>query len=442
MSLTPLQPWIAARLADRAVPLTRARLAAYQLDKLRETIAWAQARSAFYRRHLTGLSAADLVQLGDFAQYPFTTAEHLRCNPLAFLCVSQGEVSRVVTLQTSGTSGDPKRIYFSEADQELTVDFFHHGMSVLTEPGDRVLILLPGGRPGGVADLLRTGLNRLGARGIHHGPVVDIERTLQVLAAERAAVLVGIPAQVLALARSSRSARVPVQRVLLSTDHVPRAVAAEIERRWNCEVYSHYGMTEMGFGGGVQCRQRHGYHMREADLYFEIIDPESGAVLPDGQSGEVVFTTLTRTAMPLIRYRTGDVTRFLPEPCACGTVLRAMAPVKGRITGRLELAAGGTLTLADLDEAIFAVPDVIDFEASLTRCGKRDCLCVKVVFKSVVGTAAEAAINEVLHSIPALRRALALEQLTTSVTTVPGGGRCRRLTSKRVLADLRGESSK
>ena len=81
----------------------------------------------------------------------------------------------------------------------------------------------------------------------------------------------------------------------------------------------------------MECRARNGYHLREADLFFEVVDPVSGSPVPDGTPGEVVFTTLTRRAMPLIRYRTGDVAAMLPGPCACGSPLRRLSRIAGRL---------------------------------------------------------------------------------------------------------------
>ena len=107
-----------------------------------------------------------LRSLRDLSHLPFTTPEDLRQDPGQFVCVSQDEVARIITLPTSGTSGLPKRIYFSAEDQELTVDFFQIGMSTLARPGDRVLILLPGPKPGTVGQLLTVGLERLGCNPI------------------------------------------------------------------------------------------------------------------------------------------------------------------------------------------------------------------------------------------------------------------------------------
>jgi phenylacetate-coenzyme A ligase PaaK-like adenylate-forming protein len=112
-------------------------------------------------------------------------------------------------------------------------------------------------------------------------------------------------------------------------------------------------MTEMGFGGGVECEARSGCHLREADLHFEIVDPRSGTPVPEGTSGEIVFTTLMRRAMPLIRYRTGDVGRMIPEPCGCGTVLKTLEKVRVRMSSVRRLRSGGLLSMADLDEVLF-----------------------------------------------------------------------------------------
>jgi phenylacetate-coenzyme A ligase PaaK-like adenylate-forming protein len=133
----------------------------------------------------------------------------------------------------------------------------------------------------------------------------------------------------------------------------------------------------MGLGGGVDCKARRGYHLREVDLYFEIIDPISGEALPDDEYGEVVFTTLTRRGMPLIRYRTGDVSRFIPEACPCGTQLKTLEKITHRLSGSISI---GTryMTMADLDEALFAINGVLNFTATMTHENGHDCLHLAV----------------------------------------------------------------
>ncbi len=144
MDLTPLEPWIAHKIGATGA-LTRDALTAYQLAALNETLAWVRARSPFYRERLAD-APPTLAALEDLPALPFTTADDIQTEPLRFVCVSQSEISRVVTLDTSGTTGHSKRLYFTADDQALTVDFFQAGMSTFTRPGDRVLILLRGPR--------------------------------------------------------------------------------------------------------------------------------------------------------------------------------------------------------------------------------------------------------------------------------------------------------
>ncbi len=197
-----------------------------------------------------------------------------------------------------------------------------------------------------------------------------------------------------------------IKTVLLSADYVPAAIVREIEHAWGCHVFNHYGMTEMGLGAAVDCKALSGYHVREADLYFEIIDPETGYPLPDGETGEVVFSTLTRTGMPLIRYRTGDLSRFVPEPCPCGTILKRLDWVRGRIDGSVRLGGGYTLTVADLDEALFPLPGLLNFRVEMLRDVNSDYLKVLLYTTGAppVNLCRDAGV--VLESIPAIRSAV------------------------------------
>lgn len=357
MAPNPLDAWT-ARAIGAGLPLTRAALDAYQRHQLRETIAWAQQRSPFYRRLLRGAKSTELSDL------PFTTADDLRRNDPPLLCVSQSEISHVVTLDTSGTSGPPKRLFFTPEEQEATLDFFTHGMRLPARPGDRVLILFPGGREGSVGDLLARALERLGAVPIAHGWPDDPAAAAAVLRHERPDVVAGVPVPVLAVARHAARGGAPVRvrSVLLSADHAAGSVRRGLTALWGCEVFEHYGMTEMGLGGGVDCATHAGYHVREGELLVEVVDPATGEPLPAGEPGEVVVTTLRRRGMPLIRYRTGDYSRLFADPCPCGSPLRRLERISRRVAGSIHVGPV-ELTIGMLDEAVFAVPRVVDFRA-------------------------------------------------------------------------------
>lgn len=360
-AITPLDAWISGKL-DR--PLSQ--LNQYRLERLNQVLAYARERSPFYRDHLDRRAPQYLASLADWEKVPFVTAADLRAQHQRMLCVSHGEVARVVTLRTSGTTAEPKRIFFSEPDLELTRDFFGVGMSTLVGPGDKVLIMLPGPTPHSVADLLGQGLARIPVHSRMHWPVTDLAAVAGEIREGGFNALVGAPAQVMALARHPAGRALgadTIKAVLLSTDYIPRAVVAEIEAVWGCPVFEHYGMTEMGYGGGVQCAAQRGYHLREADLFFEVIDPHTGRPCPPGEPGEVVFTTLTRQAMPLLRYRTGDLAAWEQGPCPCGSALPLLGLVQGRLERGVVLSTGRRLTMSELDEAVLPVPGVVGFAA-------------------------------------------------------------------------------
>jgi phenylacetate-CoA ligase len=158
-----------------------------------------------------------------------------------------------------------------------------------------------------------------------------------------------------------------IDRVLLSADYVPESLVKNIEENFGCTVFSHYGMTEMGFGGGVECSAFEGYHLRESDLYFEVLDPESGMPVEDGLLGEVAFTTLNRRGMPLIRYRTGDISRFIEGNCGCGSNHRRLDKVRGRKSEFIELPNGLFIGLPELDEEMFKIRGVVNYKVKLYR---------------------------------------------------------------------------
>ncbi|MDT8900696.1 DVU_1553 family AMP-dependent CoA ligase [Anaeroselena agilis] len=416
---TRLDAWAAEKIGGTA--FSREQLERYQLAKLRATVDWALDNSPFYRDLLAGRAGTSLDSLADLSLFPFTTADDLRRHGPRFLCVSQSDISRVVTLDSSGTTGAAKRLYFTPADREATLAFFSYGMANLVEKGDKVLILLPGERPGGVGDLLATALQRGGIRPVPHGFVRSLSATLAVIAREQTGCLVGAPAQVLALARWAESdgLALPVKSVLLSTDHVPRIVVSELKRIWGCDVFEHYGMTELGLGGGTDCAAHAGCHLHEADFLFEIVDPATGVPMPAGEEGEVVVTTLVRRGMPLIRYRTGDISRIIPGPCLCGSPLRRLAPVARRKDGFVALGGHGGFTLADLDEALFAIPGLTGFTAAVDNRRRATRLTITASLAAAPG--GERKLSAALETVPAIRHARQAGDLAVALTV----GRCR-----------------
>ncbi|NLD19652.1 MAG: phenylacetate--CoA ligase family protein [Clostridiales bacterium] len=331
--------------------LSRKELDEYIKRRLRETVKYAGRNSTFYKERLAGFEDQDDSRGEDFIEWfktiPFTDPAELKARELDFLCVRPSEISRIVTLNTGGTTGNPKRIYFTEEDQQLTVSFFERGMQWIVGKGDRVLILMPARITGSIGLLLAEGLNGFGAKGISYGlPKMDddgeAEKLLSLIADEKVGCVVAIPTHMKGLAdaneRRRKGERVKLDSVLLSAEYVSAEIAGRVAKSFDCKVYEHYGMTEMGLGCAVSCGKGRGYHIREKDLYLEIIDPETGEIIKDDRMGEIVFTTLTRKGMPFIRYRTGDKSRWILGDCPCGSVLKRIERVgdRGEIKGYLK----------------------------------------------------------------------------------------------------------
>ena len=364
MSAATLDPWMAARMG-LAAPLTREAIDDWRLARLNETIVYARAASPFYcaRRDWTD---GPLAKIEDLARLPFTTAADLLANDPPLLALSQGAIARVVTLETSGTSGSPKRLYFTPDDLEATVDFFHHGMALFARPGDRAAIAFPGRQPGGVAAGLAVALRRLGVAPVVAPPPLDPVALAAWLREERPDVVAGPPVPLLAAARVAANdggAPIRARAVLLSSDHVAASLARALTAAWGAEVFRHWGMTETGYGGAVDCAFHSGCHLREDELLVEVVDPATGEPAPAGVVGEIVVSTLRRRGAPLLRYRTGDLARRIETPCKCGSALMRLDGFAGRVGAGAPLASGGELTLPRLDEALFAVEAVSDFGA-------------------------------------------------------------------------------
>ena len=443
--VNPLDAWTAEKIGCAGRSLTRADLLDYQLRQLRETVAWAKQRSPFYRRLLGGFDEATLTSLDDLRRLPFTTADDLRRNDPSLLCVSQSEISHVVTLETSGTNGPPKRLFFTPQEQEATLDFFDHGMRLPARAGDRVLIFFPGERLGSVGDLLARALERLGATPIPFGWPHNLAKAAEALHRERPDVVAGVPVPVQAVARYAAASSVKsncppvrVRSVLLSADHAAGSLRQSLSHLWGCEVFDHYGMTEMGLGGGVDCAAHDGYHLRESELLIEVVDPATGEPVSVGEFGEVVMTTLNRRGMPLIRYRTGDRSRLLPGTCVCGSALARLDRIVGRIGAEIPLGEAGKLTIAMLDEAVFAFDDILDYEASY-ESGTPPSLSVLLhVTDNTVGESACHAVSIALSRHPQIAAAVRASGLRLAVAVSPSDGNLD-VRGKRRIVVLDGE---
>ncbi len=348
--ISPVHRWVAGRtgLGKELNPETLRR---WQSERLAETVQYARNRSRFYMNRLPDHN--------NLKELPFTLPSDLANDPLSFLALPRNKVARISTLSNSGTTFMKKRVFFSESDLECTKAFFAAGMMTMTSPGDRVQILISNRTENSLGSLLSESLERIGVGSEISGIIRTAGKAIE--DSKGADCLVGMPAEIIYMCRTEPSLR--PKSVLLAADIAPQSVIKSIEETWKCRVFIHYGHTEFGYGCAVDCEEHDGLHLRHADLVFEIIDPGTNEPAVQGERGEIVITTLSNEAMPLIRYRTGNISYLIDTPCKCGSNLPRLGRIEGRYNNLVRTSEGKTLSIYQLDEIIFADPAVRSFEA-------------------------------------------------------------------------------
>jgi len=351
-TVSTVDRWISF-LTGQVSSLTPDKLREWQLQKIRDTIALA-AKGDFYGNRLFGIDSDKIKSFEDFEKLPFTTSDDLSKEHASFLRISPSSVKRIVTQRTSGTTGEMKRMYFTEGDVKRTEEFFTYALSDYVRSGQKAIVFLSNETEDGIGDLLKRAFYRIGVETKIHGYINDIGSAAS--AARGSDFFIGMPAEMLKLCRAVPELNPGV--VLLSADYVPDSIINSLEKTWGCDVIRHFGMTETCFGCAVDCNEAGGQHIRHGDFYIEIINPDNGKPVPNGEVGEIVITTLSNEALPLIRYKTGDMGNLDYEVCACGGVLPRLGKVLGRIQN-----LGSPLNIHGLDELIFSFDSVNAYEA-------------------------------------------------------------------------------
>jgi phenylacetate-CoA ligase len=322
---------------DRAETLPRERLDALALERLRSTVARVLRSQPFGAARLAGAgigSPGDVGSVGDLAGLPFTGKADLRAHyPFGLLAVPRERLVRVHA--SSGTHGKPTVVGYTPADLENWTELMARCMT------------MAGVRPGMVIHNANGYGLFTGGLGFHQGgerigaTVVPVSggftaRQAMLLRDLGAEVLVSTPSYALAIAQAIAESGhggggLQVRLGLFGGEPWTEGMREEIERALGLVAVNFYGLSEMcGPGVAAECPARAGLHVQEDHFAVEVIEPASGRVLPPGVEGELVFTTLTKEAMPLLRYRTGDIGRLDDRPCSCGRTTVRLTGLRGR----------------------------------------------------------------------------------------------------------------
>ncbi|MFY4722458.1 phenylacetate--CoA ligase PaaK [Streptomyces sp. LaBMicrA B280] len=382
----------ARELLDAGERLGPEELRALQLERLRASLRHAYEQVPFYRESFdkAGIRPEDCRSLEDLARFPFTTKADLRENyPFGMFAVPRERIRRLHA--SSGTTGRPTVVGYTENDLSMWADMVARS------------IRAAGGRPGDVVHVAYGYGLFTGGLGAHYGAerlgctVVPASggmtaRQVQLIQDLAPAVIMVTPSYMLTLLdefeRQGVDPRTTSLRVgIFGAEPWTEQMRREIEERFAIDAVDIYGLSEVvGPGVAQECAEtKDGLTVWEDHFYPEVIDPVTGEVLPEGERGELVFTSLTKEAMPIVRYRTRDLSRLLP---GTARVFRRMEKISGR-SDDLVILRGVNLFPTQIEEIVLRTPGVAPhFQLRLTRTGRMDSLTVRAEARA--GATAEA----------------------------------------------------
>lgn len=353
----------------------------YKLWQLKKTVRRVRTKSPFYRRlfEKAGVTEDDLHSLEDIAKLPFTFPADLAGTSYSLLCTSQGEVEKPVTFYSSGSTGTKKRIFFSMADIQKILDFLPRGMNtVIGRDEARVLVFLQNSQGRGIGSILAQSLNAFGMQGWTADLQDSTDDILRATVEHKINVWFGdaitIYRATRVLEKQADLRSLGMQCIFITMSNIPQSMIDYLHSAWGCRVSTHYGLTESGWGLAVDCDVCPGYHYDELDHIVEVVDPETGGPVPEGQEGEVVLTNISRDCMPLIRYRTGDIATLTRS--VCGSHLMTLGHIRRRKEGATEYN-GHYIYPALFDEVLFSTDGLLDYRIFLE--GGRISLDVEVL---------------------------------------------------------------
>ncbi len=363
--------------------MSRSAMEALQLQRLQETVAYVYERVPLYRQRLDemGIGPGDIRSLEDIRKLPFTVKDDLRDNyPYGMFAVPMKDVVRIHA--SSGTTGRPTVVGYTQDDIEMwstcVARLCAAGGATQEDIGQ---ISFGYGLFTGALGL-HFGLAKLGAAVV---PISsgNTERQIQLMADFGSTVLVATPSYALYMAEVAEKMgmmdRIKLRVGLFGAEGSTEEMRAELERRWGIVATENYGMSELiGPGVSGECTEKCGMHINEDYFYCEIVNPDTGEPVEDGEWGELVVTPLHKQALPLLRYRTHDITRLLKGPCKCGRTTTRMQKIAGRSDDML-IIRGVNVFPSQIESVLVGMEGIgPHYEIVVTKKGFMDQIEVKV----------------------------------------------------------------
>ncbi|MGA2748569.1 MAG: phenylacetate--CoA ligase [Verrucomicrobiota bacterium] len=343
--------------------LDRTTLETLQLQRLRETVGKLEKVPFYCGKFLeNGITPQEIKSMADIRRLPFTTAADLRNNyPDSLLAVPREQVLRLHT--SSGTTGKPKALFFSRRDLDSAAELIARAfcMTGVTRRDVFQNMMSYGLFTGGL--MMHYGAEKVGCMVIPSGPGTS-ERQLMLMQDFGTTVVHITPSYAFYFADFLEKKGVnprkelALRKAFVGAEPYTEETRRKIEAALGIDVYNSYGLTEMnGPGVAFECEGKCGMHLWEDNFILEIINPATGQPVSEGETGELVLTSINREAMPLLRYRTRDLTSIIPGPCACGRTHRRIH----RITGRSDdmfIVRGVNIFPQQIERVLMSIPQI------------------------------------------------------------------------------------
>lgn len=369
-----------------------------QFEMIKENLRQLTSKDCFYKEKLKGIDVESIKSQEDFEKLPFTWKGDLReAYPLGLQAVPDEEIVRIHS--SSGTTGIPVIIPYTQKDVEDWAKMFArcYEMAGITAL-DRIQIT-PGYGLWTAGIGFQAGAEYLGAMTIPMGPG-NTEKQLRMMQDMKSTVLCATSSYALLLAeeigKRGLTDRIYLKKGVIGSERWGSKMRARIAAELGVQLYDIYGLTEVyGPGIAMSCDYECGMHYWDDYLYFEIVDPKTGENVPDGEVGELVITTLRKQGAPLIRYRTHDLTRFIPGECKCGSRFPRIDTLIGR-TDDMVKVKGVNIFPSQIEEMLKEVPEASsEYQFMLDHLfGKDECTLFVEVNKGVDKKQAEEAIQK------------------------------------------------
>ncbi|MCW3984182.1 MAG: phenylacetate--CoA ligase [Candidatus Bathyarchaeota archaeon] len=365
--------------------MPRQQIKEYQLQKLKEQVKYCYENSSFYHKKFdaVGLKPQDIQTLEDLPKVPFTVKTDLRDNyPFGMVAVKPDEIVEIHA--SSGTTGNPIVGAYTRNDMDVWSELM--GRSIYTaggRPQDVIHIAYGYGLfTGGLG--FHYGAQKLGAKIIPASGGMT-QRQIKLMKDLGATILACTPSFAVYLAETMAQEGVDprkdlkLKRGMFGAEPWSTKIRERIEQQMGIEAFDVYGLTELcGPGVSIECEQHNGLHIWEDHFIVETIDPDTGEVLADGEEGELVFTTLTKTGLPMLRYRTRDISRITTEQCKCGRTHSRMLRVQGRSDDML-IIRGVNVFPSQIEYAVMCFSELAtQYLIVVDRPGALDTFVVKV----------------------------------------------------------------